>query len=162
MPVEHLPALDGDAEIHDLGPAALVDEDVRRLGMEVDDAQVVDMVQRRGDLQDHVIECHPAVTIEVLRDLLPGEELRREVGEALVEQPVLANLDDALRAERGQRGELGLEPQKLLRLRQFVPEDLDGLVTSSAISETSIDAGRSGFFQNRASLVARGKLQRGS
>src|SRR5260370_35522963 len=94
----------------------------------MDDAHVVDVMQARGDLEDYVGQRVPVMSVKELRDLLPGEVLHREVGEAIVEEPEIEDLDDAGVLQRGKGGELGLELQKLLRLRQLMAEDLDGLV----------------------------------
>src|SRR6185503_7966841 len=112
-------------EIHDLRVAAIVDEDVRRLQIEMNDAEVMDVVKSGGDLQNHVVQRGPAVSVEILGDLLPREVLHREVREAIVQQPELANLHDALVLERGQRREFSLESEELLRLGELVAKDLD-------------------------------------
>ena len=90
--------------------AGVVDQDVRRLEVEVNDAEVMDVVEGRGDLQDHVVERVPVLPVEELGDALPGEVLHREVREAVVEQAEVEDLDDVRMLERRERRELGLEP----------------------------------------------------
>src|SRR6266498_6028224 len=111
--------LDRHAEVHDLRLAMFVDQHVRRLEVEMNDAEVVDVVETGGDLQDHVVERVPAVAVEVFGDLLSGEELHREVREVLRQQTEVVDLDDARMIERYERGKLRLEAKQLLRLGQF-------------------------------------------
>ena len=110
LPVEDLMALHRHAEVHDLRLPRLADEDVRRLEIEMDDAEVVDVVEAGSDLQDHVVERVPVLPVEELRDLLPGEVLHREVREAVVQQVEVEDLDDAGVLEPRERGELRFEP----------------------------------------------------
>ena len=68
LPVEDLVALDRHPEVHQLRLPRLVDQDVRRLEVEVDDAEVVDVVEAGRDLDDHVVEGVPVLAVEELGD----------------------------------------------------------------------------------------------
>ena len=153
-------ALHRHAEIHDLRLPRLTDEDVRRLEIEMDDAEVVDVVEARGDLQDHVVERVPVLPVEELGDLLSSEELHREIREAVVQQAEVEDFDDAGVLETRQRGELRLEPQELLRLGELMAEDLDGLVAFVGDVEDAVDGDGRGFLQHRADLETRRELER--
>src|ERR1700737_1141993 len=115
---------------------------------------MVDVVQRRGDLQDHVVEGVPAMPVEVLGDPPSGKELHREIWKAVVEQPEVEDLDDAGVGERGEGGELALEAEKLLRLGELVPQDLDGLVALVGDVENAVNAGGGRLLQDRSDLIS--------
>jgi len=85
LPVQHLSALDGQTEVHDLGLAGLIDQDIGRLEIEMDDAQVVDVMEGGGDLQDHLIEARPVAAVEELGDAPARKVLHRKVREAIGE-----------------------------------------------------------------------------
>ncbi len=130
LAVEHLTPFGRQAEVHDLGVALVVDKDVRRLEIEMNDAEVMDVVKPRRDLQDHAVERVPVLPVKKLRDALPGKELHREVRKALLQHAEIEDLDDAGVLDRAERGKLGLEAKKLLRIADLVTEDLDRLVTA--------------------------------
>src|SRR3954453_5772902 len=101
------------------------------------------------------------MSVEVLRNLLPREVLHREVRKAIVQQSVLEDLDDALVFERCERGKFSLEAKELLRLRQFVAQDLDRFIAFVGDVEDAVNACARCFLQDRAQLIAGRKKQRG-
>src|ERR1051325_7606176 len=81
----------------------LADQDVGRLQIQMDDAEVVDVVEGGGDLQDDVLQRVPVLAVEELRDALAGEVLHREVREAGVQEAVVEDLDDRGVLDGGKR-----------------------------------------------------------
>src|SRR5258708_32444819 len=148
-------ALNGHPEVHDLRLAGVVHEDVRRLQVEVHDAEVMNVMEPGGDLQDHVVEGIPVLAVEELRDPPPGEVLHREVREPVVHQPEVEDSDDAGMLERNEGGELALELEELLQLVNLVPQDLDRLIPLVRAVEHAVDSGGWGLLEHRANLVTR-------
>jgi len=161
LAVEDLAALDGQPEVHDFRETGIADDDVRRLQVEMDDAVAVDVVERRDDLQDGVVEGLPILAVEELGDPPAREVLHGEVRIGVMEQAVVVDLDDVRMVEPGQRRELSLEPDELLRLGQLMTEDLDRLVALVGFVEDAIDRSGGVLFQDGKDLIARRKLQLG-
>src|SRR5438045_9298764 len=125
----------------------------------MDDADVMDVVEGRGDLKDDVVQRVPILPIEELRDPLSGEVLHREVRKAVVQKSEVVDLDDAGVLELGQRGELALKLKELLLLVQLVAEDLQRLVAFVRAVEDAVDAECRRVLQDRPNLIARLTLQ---
>ena len=138
--------------------AVVVDEDVRRLEIEMDDAEVVDVVERRRDLQDHVVERVPVLPVEELGDPLPGEVLHREVRKAVVQQAVVEDLDRCSRARATPASRTPSGTAGAAAVRS--PRD-DKILIASSRRPGRRRRGRrtvSGvFFEHRANLIPRRK-----
>ncbi len=140
----------GDPEVRDAGAAVLVDEDVLRLQVAVDDPLAMGEARCAQDLAgevDRVLGGHP--TLDELLQLRPVDVLHRdEVGVA--ELAAIEDADDVRVLEAG-RG-LGLAAEaldELLVLREAVVQHLDRDVAIEFVVVRQPDVGHA----SRAELV---------
>ena len=150
----------GDAEVHDPGVAFLVDQDVGRLEVPVDDAQTVGLLEPVADLDgdaDGLGRAHRPHHPQDALEVLAGHELHGDVEPpavlAEVEHAADVAVGDAagrreLVAEALERAPVGLEPG---------PEDLDGDLLAGPGVEGLEDVAHAALAEVLDDLVAAGE-----
>ncbi len=106
----------GDAEVHDLGGVVFEDPDVRRLDVAMHDAARVRVLESAGDLhqvEELLRQAQELAALDLAIEILAGEVLLDEVGDAVLESEVV-DRDDVAVVEIA--GDLGLAHEALAGL----------------------------------------------
>jgi hypothetical protein len=119
----------GQAEVEDVRIAGIVDEDVARLEISVDDGADVRGLNRGGDALDeaHRVADGHGSGADGLVEAVAADEIHDVVEVAGGRGPAVVDGDDAWVAEVGEQADLAGEAGLLLGIGQrAVAEDLDG------------------------------------
>ena len=147
----------GDPEVEDLGVPLLVDHDVARLEVAVDDARVVGFAQAAADLLGDGHDrgdVEPPRTADEALEILPGDVLEGDVVETLVFAQMVHLADVAVGDAVGQ---LDLVDEALERPRvlgDVGADELDGHFLARLRVEGPVDAAHAAPAQELDDLVA--------
>ena len=147
----------GDAEVGHLDGAVLEQHDVVGLDVAVDDAALVRVLERAGDLPGEMQRLPPAeraaaLHIHLERD--PVDILHHEVFD-VVRAADVVDRDDVVVGELGDRVRLREEAAaELLVLRHLRPHDLHGDLTVEAVIRSLVDHGHAALADHALYLIA--------
>ncbi len=144
----------GDAKIRQLDELVVVEHDVLRLDIAMDDATLVRGAQAKGHVvgnDDGALITEPAVALDVASQVGAFDVLHDDVV-ALATLAVVEHLDDVGVLQQRGRARLALEPRDELGVAAvYLAQDLDGDGAAHAQIHSAVDGGHSaaanGFLQ---------------